>query len=138
MGCVLARSLQLPEQRADLRGLERLAPVARVVEEPAPGLGAKFPPRDLLLDQARWLEPVVAERLGEKAARAVEDVHAAPVDELEDPDLRVPEAHPRLERPVHVLGRRDALLDETDRLVHEQRLHPGSDEAGRVGAAYGD
>jgi len=52
----------------------------------------------------------------------VEDVHAAPVDELEDPDLRVTEAHPRPERPVHVLGRRDALLDEADRLVHEQRL----------------
>src|SRR5436309_12320959 len=137
MGCVLARSLQLPEQRADLRGLERLAPVARVVEEPAPGLGAKFPPRDLLLDQARWLEPVVAERLGEEAARTVEDVHAAPVDELEDPDLRVPEAHPRPERPVDVLGRRNSPLEVADRLCTERRLLPRADEAGRVGQANG-
>src|SRR5438876_150812 len=119
---LLRQLRRVREDAAYLGGLERLAPVARVVEEPAPGLGAELSPRDLLLDQARRLEAVITERVGEEAARTVEDVHAAPVDELEDPDLRVTEAHPRPERPVHVLRRRDALLDEADRLVHEQRL----------------
>src|SRR3989449_9524502 len=104
--CVLSRPLELPEQRTDLGGLERLAPVARVVEEPAPRLRAELSPRDLLLDQARRLEAVVTERVGEEAARTGEDVHAAPVDELEDPDLRVTEAHPRPARPVHAEERR--------------------------------
>src|SRR2546426_7888912 len=101
-----------------------------VVEEPAPGLRPELVPRDLVLDETRRPEAVVAEGFGEEPARAVEDVHAAPVDELEDPDLRVAEAHARLERPVHVLGRRHALLDEAHRLVHEERLHPRPDEAG--------
>ena len=64
----------------------------------------------------------------------MEDVHAAPVDELEDADLRVTEPHPRLERAVDVLGRCDALLDEAHGLVHEQRLQPRADEPRRVAA----
>src|SRR5438309_11739233 len=122
----LPPALELTEEVAHLGHLERLAAVARVVEEAAPGLGAELVARDLLLDQPRRAEAVVAERLGEKPARAVEDVDAAPVDELEDPDRRVAESHPGPERPVHVLGCRDAFLDQTDGLVHQQACIRGT------------
>src|SRR6185369_16392886 len=126
---------QLAQQIADLGGLERFAAIAGVVEEPAPGLRAELVARDLLLDQARRPEAIVAERFGQKAARAVEDVDAAPVDELEDADRRVAESHPGLEGAVDVFRRRDAFLDQTHGLVHQQGLHPGPDESRRVGAA---
>src|SRR5436309_6277751 len=41
------------EQGPYLGGLERFPPVARVVVEPASGLGPELVPGDLLLDQAR-------------------------------------------------------------------------------------
>src|SRR5712671_369204 len=102
---------ELPEQGAHLGCLERLAVIARVVEEPAPGLGAELVPRDLLLDQPRRTEAVVAERLGEKPARAMQDVDPTPVDELEDADRRVAEPHAGFEGAVHSLGCRDAFFD---------------------------
>src|SRR2546425_12454147 len=121
---------ELPEQGPHLGGLDRLAPIARVVEEPASGLGPELVPRDLSPDQPRGPEAVLAEGLRQELARAVQDVAPAPIDELEDADRRVPEAHAGLERPVHVLGGRDAFLDQAYRLVHEQRLHPRADEPG--------
>src|SRR5256885_2240460 len=88
-------ALELAEQRADLRRLEGVTPVARVVEEAAPGLGAELVVRHLLLDEARGLEAVVAERLAHVAARAIQDVHTAPVDELEDSDRGVARSEER-------------------------------------------
>src|SRR5262249_53713605 len=79
-------ALELPQQRANLRGLERLAPIARVVEKAASGLGPEVVFGHLPLDEARRLEPIVAERLAHVAAGAIEDVHSAPIDELEDSD----------------------------------------------------
>src|SRR5439155_13124880 len=107
---------ELPQERPHLGGLERLAPVAGVLEEPAACLGPELVPGDLFLDQPRGTEAVVAEGLGQESARAVQDVHPAPIDELEDADRRVAEAHARAERAIHVFGRRDALLDQADRL----------------------
>src|SRR5439155_1591665 len=52
---------ELAEQGTHLGGLERLAALARVVEEAAPGLGAELVSRDLLLDErddVRRIEPV--------------------------------------------------------------------------------
>src|SRR6266542_1439814 len=95
---------ELPEQGPHLGSLERLAPIARVVEEPASGLGSELVPRDLLLDQPRGPEAVLAESLRQELARAMQDVYPTPIDELEDADRRVPEAHAGFERPVHVLG----------------------------------
>src|SRR5206468_10798659 len=92
-------------------GLDRLAPIGRVVEDPAAGLGAELVPRDLLLDQPRGPEAVLAEGLRQELTRAVQNVYPTPIDELEDADRRVPEAHAGLERPVQVLGGRDAFLD---------------------------
>ena len=68
----------------------------------------------------------------------MQDVDPAPIDELEDADRRVAESHARPEGAVDVLGRRDAFLDQTDGLVHQERLQAGSDESGRVGAAHRD
>src|SRR5213593_1404888 len=121
---------ELPEQGPHLGGLERLAPIARVVVEPASGLGSELVPRDLLLDQPRGPEAILAEGLRQELARAVQDVYPAPIDELEDADRCVPEAHAGLERPVDILGGRHAFLDQAYRLVHEQRLHPRPDESG--------
>src|SRR5206468_2741162 len=134
----LPPALELPEQIAHLRRLERFAPLARVVEEAAAGLRAELVARDLLLDQPGRAEAVVAERPGQEAARPMQDVDAAPVDELEDADRRVAEAHAGAKGPIDVFRRRDAFLDQANGLVHQERLHPRSNEARRVGAANRD
>src|SRR5258705_11838072 len=119
---------ELPEQGPHLRALERLALVAGVVEEPAAGLRSELVPRHLLLDQPRGPEAIVAEGRRQEPAGAVQDVHAAPVDELEDSDRRIAPSQAGLERAVDVLGYRHALLASGQRLVHEPPLHPTSDE----------
>src|SRR6185503_11317303 len=126
----LPAPLELTQEVAHLGRLERLAAIAGVVEESPPGLGAELVTRDLFLDEPRRPEAVVAERLGEKAAGAVQDVDATPVDELEDADRRVAKSHPGLEGSIHVLGRRHTLLDQAHRLVHQESLHPRADESG--------
>src|ERR671935_81666 len=88
------------------------------------------------IGDARRLEPVVAESLAHVPTGAIEDVDTAPVDELEDTDRRIAEAHAGSERAVHVLGRGHALLDQAHRLVHQQHLDARPDEARRVRAAY--
>src|SRR3989442_11733744 len=90
---------ELPEQGPHLGALERLAPIAGVVEEPVSGLGSELVPRDLFIDQPRGPEAVLAEGLRQELDRAVQDVYPAPIDELEDADRRVPEAHTGLKRP---------------------------------------
>src|SRR5436309_7680241 len=125
------------EQGPYLGGLERFPPVARVVVEPASGLGPELVPGDLLLDQARGAESLLAEGLRQEPARAVQDVDTAPVDELEDSDGRVAKSHAGFEGAVHVLGRGHALFDQAYRLFHQQGLEAGCGEWRRVGAADG-
>src|SRR5262249_61942341 len=103
---------ELPQQIAHFRRLERLAPLARVVEKTAPGLRAQLVTRDLLLDQPRRAKAVVAERLGQKPAGPMQDVDATPVDELEDAHRRVAEAHAGAKGSIDVFRRRHAFLDQ--------------------------
>src|SRR5438046_9536129 len=65
-------ALELPQERASLRDLERRAPLAGVVKEAAAGLGTQLVVRHLPLDQARGLEARVAERLAHVATRSEE------------------------------------------------------------------
>src|SRR2546425_5656324 len=76
----LALALETAQELPDLRRLEALTRLARIVEEPASGLGPELPALHLLLDQARCPVALVARRLRHERARPVEDVDATPVD----------------------------------------------------------
>src|SRR5438093_11702278 len=100
---------ELPEQGPHLGRLERLAPIARVVEEPAAGLGAELVPRDLLLDQPRGPFAVLAADLRQELTRAVQNVYPTPIDVLEDTHPPVPEPQAALELALNLVGERARL-----------------------------
>ena len=87
-------------------------------------------------DDIRRAVAIAAERAFEIAAGIVENVAAAPVDELEEAQHRVAKAEAVADRLVDVLGAGDAFLDHPRRLVHGQRLDARDDEAGRGGAHH--
>jgi hypothetical protein len=81
---------------------------------------------------------LVTERLREVAARIIENVAAAPIDEFEHAENGKAEAETELERLVDVIGARHALLDHARRLVHGERLNARDDIAGPRRAHDGD
>ena len=81
---------------------------------------------------------VAAERALEIAARVIENVAAAPVDEFQQAQHRVAEAEAVADRLVDILGAGDAFLHHSRRLVHRERLDARHDEAGRRGAHHRD
>ncbi|MET4518741.1 hypothetical protein ABIB81_008095 [Bradyrhizobium sp. I1.7.5] len=81
---------------------------------------------------------IAAERAFEIPAGVVQDVAAAPVDELEQSEHGIAEAKAVTDRFVDLLGAGDALLDHACGLVHRQRLDARDDEAGRRRAHHGD
>src|SRR5262249_36345989 len=133
---VLALALETAQELSDLRGLETLARLARVVEESAAGLGAELIAFHLLRDQPGRPVALVARRPGHERARPVENVDAAPVDELEDADAGVAEAETGADRAIDLLRRGHAFLDQPHRLVHEESLKPRNDEPRRIRAAH--
>ena len=75
----------------------------------------------------------VAHRRRERAARVIENVAAAVVDEFENAHGGIAEAQAVARRLVDVFGGGRAFLDEARRLVHGERLDARHDEAGRGG-----
>src|SRR5881409_4019592 len=132
----LALALETAQELADLRRLEALARLTRVVEEPASGLGPELAALHLLLHQPGCPVALIARRPPHERARPVEDVDATPVDELEDADAGIAEAHPRADRAIDLLGHGHPFFDEAHCLVHEEHLETRHDEARRVGAAH--
>src|SRR5262249_11115490 len=130
---LLAEATQQPPQ---LLRLEALAGLSGIVEEPAARLGPELLALHLLLDQTRRLVACLAGDPRHELARAIEDVHAAPVDELEDADAGIPEPESSADGAVDLLRRRHALLDEANRLVHQNDLKPRDDEARRIRAVH--
>ena len=68
----------------------------------------------------------------------IENVAAAPVDELQQAKHGEAKAETVFRRLVDVLGRGDAFLDHAGGLVHGQRLDARDDVSGAGGADDGD
>ena len=100
-----------------------------VIEETRPSRSPRRPSRHVALDDLRRGVALAAERAGEIAARVIEDVAAAPVDEFQHAENGETEAEAVLDRLVDVLGACDAFLDHARGLVHRQRLDARHDVA---------
>src|SRR5262245_35571571 len=102
---------------------------AFVVHEALSGLHADATLAHVFLDD-RWRGvAAVAERLDEVAAGVVQDVAAAPVDELEKTEDRETESESVEDRLVDVFGRCDPLFHHASSLVHGERLDSRNDVA---------
>ena len=73
---------------------------------------------------------VAAERTFEIAARVIENVAAAPIDEFQQAQYRVAESEAVSDRLVDILSAGDAFFHHPRRLVHGERLDARDDEAG--------
>ena len=122
----------MPEQ-LDER-LQPLAPIRLhiepfVIQEPRAVAQAAPPFRHVALDDLRRGVALAAERVLHVTARVIENVAAAPVDELEHAERREADAEAVLDRLVDILGAGDAFLDHARRLVHGERLDARHDVA---------
>ena len=104
---------------------------AGIVEEAGAGPHADAAFAHVARDHLRRAIAVAAERAFEIAAGVIENVAAAPVDELQQAQHRVAEAEAVSDRLVDILGAGDAFLHHPRRLVHGERLDARHDEAGR-------
>ena len=119
---------------ADGKGRQTLLAIgglvdAFVVHEALPGLHADASFAHIRRDDVRCGVTAVAERLDQIAAGVMQDIAAAPVDELEQAEHREAESEAIDHGLVDILRRSDALLHHAGGLVHRQRLNSGNDEA---------
>ena len=101
-----------------------------VVEEALAASSGRYGPRPCCVRRSRVPCSAVAERLGQVAAGVIENVAAAPVDELEHAEGGKAKAEAVLDGLVDVLGGGDAFLDHARGLVHGERLDARHDVAG--------
>ena len=129
----------MPEQLHHLR--EALLAVgidieAGIIEKAGAGAHADAAVAHVVGDHLGRAVAVAVQRALEIAAGVIEDVAAAPVDELQQAQHGVAEAEAVADRLVDILRAGDAFLHHPRRLVHGQRLDPRHDEAGRGGAHH--
>ena len=109
---------------------------AGIIEEAGTGPHADAAVAHVARDHLRRAVAVAAKRAFEIAAGVIENVAAAPVDELQQAQHRVAETKAVADRLVDVLRAGDAFLHHPCRLVHGERLDPRHDKAGRGGAHH--
>ena len=111
--------------------------VLRELEEPAPGLDAVLPARDVVAQDGGRRE-AVAEATLERVEDVGVDVEPRHVGDRERAEEREPEAERRADDLVDLLGRRDAVLDDPRRLPEHRELDPVRDEPRAVPDDDGD
>ncbi|MNT01623.1 hypothetical protein D3C72_1360970 [compost metagenome] len=124
------------------RAREHVAPVgggvaARVVVEAAAALQAQPPFLDHAPDDGRRGVAARIERGRHLAARVVQDVAAAEVDELDHAERREAQAQAVARGLVDFFRCGSAFFDHAGRLVHHERLQARHDVAGRRAADHG-
>ena len=104
---------------------------AGIIEEAGAGAHADAALLHVARDHLGRTVAVAAKGALEIAAGVIENIAAAPIDELQKAQHRVAEAEAVPDRLVDILGAGDAFLHHPRRLVHGERLDPRHDEAGR-------
>ena len=127
---------------ADGKGRQALLAIgglvdAFVVHESLPGLHADASLAHIRRDDVRRGVTAVAERLDQIAAGVMQDIAAAPVDELEQAEHREAESEAIDDGLVDILRRGDALLHHAGGFVHRQRLDSGTMKPGRAAQTTG-
>ena len=110
------------------------APIGPVVEAAA-GLGAQLAPGDAIAEAGLRLRRAV--EVGQQVGVDRGDhVEAAEVGRLQRADRREPDPEARAHGQVDVGGRRDAGVEQRDRLAHDGLLHPRAEEAEHLVAQH--